>query len=230
MPVKKMRKMQSICAIEGVSAAGIKEGKYGLALIRAEGVSAAAFTMNKACAAPIILMRERMKKGYLAATITLALCTGLCLSIFPLLDLANLIMVYMLGVMAVALSGCEASDVQLNGKVFDALGMNTSSVDRKAPDVKARAGIVVPPDLSSLPEPGSGKGQQAELPVNDYDASRTTSKADLERQQKEYCEKHYDMAKAMGDQDAALIEGPLGRCQKSVLNLIEGGSSSDEGQ
>lgn len=146
------------------------------------------------------------------------------------MSLKTLLKISAAGLIAAAVAGCEAGDVQLNGKVFDALGMNTSSVDRKAPDVKARAGIVVPPDLSSLPEPGSGKGQRAELPVNDYDASRTTSKADLERQQKEYCEKHYDMAKAMGDQDAALIEGPLGRCQKSVLNLIEGGSSSDEGQ
>lgn len=71
-----MSEMQSICAVEGVSAAGIKEGKYGLALIQAEGPSAAAFTLNRACAAPIILMRERMKKGYLSATITNSGCAN----------------------------------------------------------------------------------------------------------------------------------------------------------
>lgn len=74
--VRRMHKMQSICAIEGVKAAGIKEGKFGLALIEAEGTAAAAFTMNKACAAPIILMRERMKKGYLTATITNSGCAN----------------------------------------------------------------------------------------------------------------------------------------------------------
>ncbi len=71
-----MHKMQSICAVEGVKAAGIKEGKFGLALIQAEGTAAAAFTTNKACAAPIILMRERMRKGYLTATITNSGCAN----------------------------------------------------------------------------------------------------------------------------------------------------------
>ena len=42
-------------------------------------------------------------RQYLAAAGVLALCTGLCFSIFPVLDLANLIMVYMLGVMATAI-------------------------------------------------------------------------------------------------------------------------------
>ncbi len=42
-------------------------------------------------------------RNYVAATGILTLCTGLCFSIFPVLDLANLIMVYMLGVMAVAI-------------------------------------------------------------------------------------------------------------------------------
>ncbi|MDD3573855.1 MAG: bifunctional ornithine acetyltransferase/N-acetylglutamate synthase, partial [Methanospirillum sp.] len=68
--------MQSICAIDGVKAAGIKKGKFGLALIQAEGTAAAVFTMNKASAAPVILMRERMKKGYLTATITNSGCAN----------------------------------------------------------------------------------------------------------------------------------------------------------
>ncbi|MFH0967769.1 MAG: bifunctional glutamate N-acetyltransferase/amino-acid acetyltransferase ArgJ [Methanobacteriota archaeon] len=68
--------MQSICAVDGVTAAGIKEGKFGLALIRAEGVAAAAFTKNIARAAPIILMQERIKNGRLSATITNSGCAN----------------------------------------------------------------------------------------------------------------------------------------------------------
>lgn len=143
------------------------------------------------------------------------------------MSLKSLLKFCVAGVVAVAVCGCEASDVQLNGKVFDALGVNTSSTNRETPDLKPRAGIVVPPDLSSLPEPGSGKTEQAQLPIQDYDTSRTTSKADLERQQKEYCDKYYEPVKN-SDQDAALIEGPLGRCQKSVLSLIDGGSKDDD--
>ena len=71
-----MSEMQSICAINGVTAWGVKEGKFGLALIRAEGVSAAAFTKNIAMAAPIILMRERIKRGRLSATITNSGCAN----------------------------------------------------------------------------------------------------------------------------------------------------------
>lgn len=122
---------------------------------------------------------------------------------------------------AAMLCGCGMDDVQLNGKVFDAVGMNaTSSVDRKTIDLKQRAGIVIPPDLSSLPPPGSGSGSAPDIAeVQDYDAKHTTSREDMEKKQAEYCAKHYDMAKAMGNQDETLVEGPLGRCQKSILSL-----------
>jgi len=57
--------VKSICAVKGVSAAGIKEGKYGLALIKAEGTAAAVFTKNLFAASPVILMKEKMEKGLL---------------------------------------------------------------------------------------------------------------------------------------------------------------------
>ncbi|MEQ1718929.1 MAG: hypothetical protein ABL907_23585 [Hyphomicrobium sp.] len=131
-------------------------------------------------------------------------------------------------VLAGSLAGCSADDVQLNGKVFDAMGMNTASV-KSAPKVGQRAGLVVPPNLSSLPEPGSGGEQPAIAEIKDYDATRTTAQADLEKQQAEYCKKNYDDAKVFGDQDAVLATGPLGPCQKSafsaVKSMTEGGSS-----
>jgi glutamate N-acetyltransferase/amino-acid N-acetyltransferase len=71
-----MTGMQSICAVGGVRAAGIKEGKFGLALIEAEGTAAAAFTKNLARAAPIILMEERIRSGKLAATISNSGCAN----------------------------------------------------------------------------------------------------------------------------------------------------------
>lgn len=68
--------MQSICAVEGVRCAGIKEGKNGLALIQAEGVAAAMFTKNIAYAAPIILMKDRIKRGRLSAIIANSGCAN----------------------------------------------------------------------------------------------------------------------------------------------------------
>jgi glutamate N-acetyltransferase/amino-acid N-acetyltransferase len=57
--------VKSICGVEGVRAAGMKEGRYGLALVAATGTAAAVFTGNLVKAAPIALMEERMAKGEL---------------------------------------------------------------------------------------------------------------------------------------------------------------------
>ncbi|MBQ4596827.1 MAG: ornithine acetyltransferase, partial [Methanocorpusculum sp.] len=57
--------MKSICAVEGVEAAGVKEGKYGLALIRASGTGAAVFTKNRVRAPVVNLMAERTLRGKL---------------------------------------------------------------------------------------------------------------------------------------------------------------------
>lgn len=46
-----------ICAVRGVSAYGIKPGKMGIAVIRAEGPAAGVFTRNKVVAAPVIVSK-----------------------------------------------------------------------------------------------------------------------------------------------------------------------------
>jgi glutamate N-acetyltransferase / amino-acid N-acetyltransferase len=67
---------RSICAVEGVTAHGIKEGKFGLALIRAYGTAAGVFTENLVRAAPIELMRDQMRKGKLEAVIANSGCAN----------------------------------------------------------------------------------------------------------------------------------------------------------
>ncbi len=59
-----------ICAVKGVSAWGVKQDKYGLALIKAEGSAAGVFTRNRVIAAPLLLTREQLKGGRLSAVIT----------------------------------------------------------------------------------------------------------------------------------------------------------------
>ena len=68
--------MKSICAVEGVSAWGIKEGKYGLALIRASGTAAGVFTKNIVRAPPVVLMEERIRSAYLDAVIVNSGCAN----------------------------------------------------------------------------------------------------------------------------------------------------------
>jgi glutamate N-acetyltransferase / amino-acid N-acetyltransferase len=67
---------KSICAVRGVTANGIKEGKFGLALIRASGTAAGVFTENLARAAPIELMRKQIKAGKLEAVIANSGCAN----------------------------------------------------------------------------------------------------------------------------------------------------------
>lgn len=129
------------------------------------------------------------------------------------------------GICLAALAGCSADDVQLNGKIFDAVGLNNTGSVQKVPKLRERQALVVPPGLEKLPEPGAaavGQDQAALAEVRDYDEARTIPQAELQRQQDEYCAKHYDLAKARGDQDYVLASGPLGSCHKSALSLVEG--------
>jgi len=68
--------VKSICAVEGISAAGIKEGKFGLALILASGTAAGVFTSNKVRAAPIEVMMDRMHRERLDAVIINSGCAN----------------------------------------------------------------------------------------------------------------------------------------------------------
>ncbi len=58
-----------ICAVKGVRAFGIKEGKNGLAIITGEGTAAAVFTKNKVKAAPVLITREHLKSGQISAIV-----------------------------------------------------------------------------------------------------------------------------------------------------------------
>jgi glutamate N-acetyltransferase/amino-acid N-acetyltransferase len=67
---------RSICAVKGVKTYGMKEGKFGLALIRATGTAAGVFTQNLVKAAPIELMRHQIKKGTMEAVIANSGCAN----------------------------------------------------------------------------------------------------------------------------------------------------------
>jgi hypothetical protein len=136
-----------------------------------------------------------------------------------------------LAVSVAGLGGCGADDVQLNGKIFDAMGLNTTgSVHKGDPKMAAREPLVIPPN-DQLPAPGSGQAHAPALAeINDPDAQKKTSKAELERQQAEYCEKYYKPAVMRGDDSADAISGPLGSCHPSVFTAIKKWTSGDDGE
>jgi glutamate N-acetyltransferase/amino-acid N-acetyltransferase len=68
-----------ICAVKGVRANGIKQGKNGLAIMVADArklATAGVFTRNKVIAAPLIITRESLEKGDLKAIIANSGCAN----------------------------------------------------------------------------------------------------------------------------------------------------------
>ncbi len=52
-----------ITDVDGVYCCGVKEGKYGLGIVKCKGKVAGVFTLNKIKAAPVILTKEHIKGG-----------------------------------------------------------------------------------------------------------------------------------------------------------------------
>jgi glutamate N-acetyltransferase/amino-acid N-acetyltransferase len=65
-----------ICAVPGVIASGVRQGKYGLALIIASGFAVGMFTTNKIRAAPLEVTSENLKNGWLDGVIANSGCAN----------------------------------------------------------------------------------------------------------------------------------------------------------
>ena len=65
-----------VCAVRGVRAHGIKEGKDGLAVIAGEGVSAGVFTKNKIIAAPLVITKMHLAEHRLYAVVANSGCAN----------------------------------------------------------------------------------------------------------------------------------------------------------
>jgi hypothetical protein len=127
-----------------------------------------------------------------------------------------------LAALAAFLGGCGGVDgVELNGKVFDALGINSSSAEE--PKLVARSALIVPPNLERLPQPGAQPAAEAMevASINDPDKKLEVNEEQLQKQQAEYCKIHYEQATQRGDNTADLAKGPLGPCRGSVMNITK---------
>jgi len=127
------------------------------------------------------------------------------------------------------LAGCSAGDVEFQGKLFELAGLNNVGKKGEAPEISERTGLVVPPDLSKLPDPDKpavvNHSEAALDLINDPDRARVVDEAELQRQQEVAC-KEYELAKMRGESEADLISGPLGPCRKSVLTNVGGWMNS----
>lgn len=127
--------------------------------------------------------------------------------------------------LSTVLAGCGSGDVELNGKIFDAMGVSAATQKKSGdPQLASRNGLVMPPSTGSLPEPGSGRAPEADADIafiNDPDRKKAIDKSDLARRQAEYCKVNYEQPKLRGDSAADNAVGPAGPCRASILTSLK---------
>ncbi len=130
--------------------------------------------------------------------------------------------------LALSVAGCGTDDVQLNGGIFDAVGLSDSARAKSKsgdPKLAERAPLVVPPRVDTLPTPGEATPpQDSQLAaIQDPDEVAKKTQEQLEKEQAEYCDKNYRENDASTDS----VEGPLGPCRKSILTAIKKWNSEE---
>jgi hypothetical protein len=113
-----------------------------------------------------------------------------------------------------ALGGCfEGTEV--NGKIFDLLGVSTASQDRARaePKMTPRSGLVLPPDAQRLPAPGSDDVTVAAsvTSLNDPEKAKANAAAERARLHKAYCTGDLSWKERVND-PAASPKSPYGPC------------------
>jgi hypothetical protein len=120
---------------------------------------------------------------------------------------------------SLAVSGC-AEGIDLNGKVFDWLGVSPSAVAarRAEPKLAERAPLVIPPDSKRLPEPGSGQPSQTAMAWPDDPEQRKVREAkERERLHLAYCRGDINWKeRVMHAEDVNTPRSPFGPCPSLI--------------
>jgi hypothetical protein len=119
---------------------------------------------------------------------------------------------------ALTLAGCGDGGVELNGKIFDALGVSEAAqrASKTEPKLRERTGLVLPPDTNRLPEPGSGATGAPDLggQIADPERRKAAAAAEKARLHKAYCSGEMTWKERVGDRDASAKAptSPYGPC------------------
>lgn len=128
---------------------------------------------------------------------------------------------------ASVLGGCASDGVELNGKIFEAVGLagnNGVFGKREEPRVQARAPLVLPPDATRLPDPTAppqpvlAAGQEWPRDSQQQKVAEAEAK---KRAQEQHCRDGNWKEKAHRDEIKA-SQGPSGTCGGSLLSVIGG--------
>jgi hypothetical protein len=111
-----------------------------------------------------------------------------------------------------ALSGC-ADGLELNGKIFDVLGVSAAAqAQAKAePKMATRSGLVLPPDSSRLPPPGTGDEPASLAALNDPETVKAQAAVERARLHKAYCSGDLSWKQQLKE-PSVLPTSPYGSC------------------
>lgn len=116
-----------------------------------------------------------------------------------------------------ALGGCAGGfdGIDLNGKVFDWMGVSAASqaARDKEPKLADRAPLVLPPDPNRLPEPGSGQAATVIAGIEDPDVKKAEAAKERERLHLAYCRGEIQWKeRAVNPQATGANRSPYGPC------------------
>lgn len=118
--------------------------------------------------------------------------------------------------LAVLVSGCGFDGVELNGRLFDMMGVSDAAQKNanREPKLNSRNGLVMPPDVNRLPEPGSDGTPDVTAELNDPDKRRQVAAAERARLHKLYCSGEIQWKERATSRDAAAAspQSPYGSC------------------
>ncbi|HWE20884.1 MAG TPA: hypothetical protein VG758_27565 [Hyphomicrobiaceae bacterium] len=118
-------------------------------------------------------------------------------------------------VAATLILGACMDGLQVEGKLFDLMGVSGSALDAKRRDPKLadRAPLVVPPDTKRLPEPGSGKSPDTNLAaLKDPEQTKLANAKERERLHLAYCRGEIQWKERAFDYESGANRSPFGPC------------------
>ena len=119
-----------------------------------------------------------------------------------------------------ALSGC-ADGIDLNGKVFDVMGVSKAAQDAKRtePKLAERAPLVMPPNSQRLPEPGSGVEPTNIAFPDDPEQRKNREAKERERLHLAYCRGEIQWKERALNKDSGAPVSPYGPCPSLFGNV-----------
>ncbi|MBS0241499.1 MAG: hypothetical protein JSS20_04930 [Proteobacteria bacterium] len=128
-----------------------------------------------------------------------------------------------------ALAGCSDGfgGVELNGKIFETVGLTGSLGKKEEPRTEPRSPLVLPPPGEKLPEPGQAVAM-APAPQtdpqwpNDPDKTKAAQAAAKSKAQQDYCKGGGNWKEKAMDPYSDGGQGPEGSCSGNIFKWIGG--------